>query len=231
MINVIISGFVLGLTLAVLVGPAFFTLLQTSVNHGFRIGMFMGIGIFLSDLTLVSLSFLGASQVISGPKIRIIFGIIGGLILIGYGAYTFMKKVKIYTDKSGKGESKLEAKEEELLRKIHAPQPVMVMVKGYFLNLINPFLFIFWVGVMSFVTAEYNDRPHKNLDVAIFFATALATVLATDFLKCFVANQLKRFLSQKILVFINHALGILLIGTGVYLIIKTVVILIFKVQF
>jgi threonine/homoserine/homoserine lactone efflux protein len=211
MIQIILSGFILGLTLAVLVGPAFFTLLQTSINHGFRIGMFLALGIFFSDLTLVSLSFLGASQVISGEKYRIAFGIIGGAILIVYGAYTFLKKVISYTYKEENGENKI-------IKKIHAPQPILYMIKGYFLNLINPFLLIFWVGVMSFVTAEYNG---KTIDILIFFSVALATVLATDFLKCFVANQIKKFLSRKILSFMNHALGILLIGTGVYLIVKT----------
>jgi threonine/homoserine/homoserine lactone efflux protein len=217
MIQIIISGFILGLTLAVLVGPAFFTLIQTSINHGFRIGMFLAIGIFLSDLTLVSLSFLGASQVISGEKYRIAFGIIGGAILIIYGAYTFLKKVINYSDKEENGQNKI-------IKKIHAPQPVLYIIKGYFLNLINPFLLIFWVGVMSFVTAEYTNKPNKNLDILIFFSIALGTVLATDFLKCFVANQIKRFLNRKILLFINHALGILLIGTGIYLIIKTIVV-------
>jgi threonine/homoserine/homoserine lactone efflux protein len=115
-----------------------------------------------------------------------------------------------------------------MIKKIHAPQPILYIIKGYFLNLINPFLLIFWIGVMSFVTAEYNDSPNKNLDVIMFFSTALATVLATDFLKCFVANQIKRFLSRKILSFMNHALGILLIGTGVYLIIKTLWFFIYK---
>ncbi|MEI6854279.1 MAG: LysE family transporter [Bacteroidota bacterium] len=222
MMQIVISGFILGLTLAVLVGPAFFTLIQTSINHGFRIGMFLAIGIFLSDLTLVSLSFLGASQFISGEKVRIVFGIVGGLILIVYGGYTFMKKVVNYSEKEENGDS-------EIIKKIHAPQPVLYMIKGYFLNLINPFLLIFWIGVMSFVTAEYNQSPSKNLDVAIFFGTALATVLATDFLKCFVANQIKRFLSHKILSFMNHALGILLIGTGVYLIVKTLLFFYFKI--
>lgn len=217
MIHVIISGFVLGLTLAVLIGPAFFTLLQTSVNHGFRIGMYLAVGIFLSDLTLVSLSFLGASQVISGEKYRIVFGIIGGLILIAYGTYTFLKKVKNYSYKEDNSEI-------EIINKIHAPQPIIYMIKGYFLNLINPFLLIFWVGVMSFVTAEYDG---KTIDVLIFFSIALVTVLATDFLKCFIANQLKKFLSIKILTIINHALGILLIGFGLYLIIKTIVVFYF----
>lgn len=217
MIHVVISGFILGLTLAVLIGPAFFSLLQTSVNHGFRIGMYLAVGIFLSDLTLVSLSFLGASQVISGEKYRIIFGILGGLILIAYGIYTFLKKVKNNSYKEENGEI-------EIINKIHAPQPIIYIIKGYFLNLINPFLLIFWVGVMSFVTAEYDG---DTIDILIFFSIALGTVLATDFLKCFVAIQLKKFLSIRILTLINHALGILLIGFGLYLIIKTLIVFYF----
>ena len=211
MVHIIISGFILGLTLAVLIGPAFFSLIQTSINRGFRIGMFLAIGIFLSDLTLVSLSFLGATQLISGEKYRIPFGIIGGLILIGYGAYTFRKKVSTNIYSVGNNEN-------EILKNIDAPKPVIYIIKGFFLNIINPFLLIFWVGIMSFVTAEYDNT---TFDILIFFSVALATVLATDFLKCFVANQLKRFLRPKILIFLNHTLGILLIGFGFYLILKT----------
>jgi threonine/homoserine/homoserine lactone efflux protein len=212
MTQIIISGAVLGLTLAVLIGPSFFALLQTSVNKGFRIGMFLAIGIFFSDFTLVSLSFLGVSQIFSGEMARIIFGVVGGGILIVYGGYTFRKKVTepVYTNKSDS--------EEEIFKDIKAPKPILYVLKGYFLNLINPFLLIFWVGVMSFVSTEYEN---KKLDIIIFFSSALIVVFSTDLLKCFVANQIKRFLKPKVLTFINHALGLFLIGFGVYLIVKT----------
>lgn len=212
MTQIIISGAVLGLTLAVLIGPSFFALLQTSVNKGFRMGMFLAIGIFFSDFTLVALSFLGVSQIFSGEMARIIFGMVGGGILIVYGAYTFRKKVTepVYTNKSDS--------EEEIFKDIKAPKPILYVIKGYFLNLINPFLLIFWVGVMSFVSTEYEN---KKIDIILFFSSALTVVFSTDLLKCFVANQIKRFLKPKVLAFINHSLGIFLIGFGVYLIIKT----------
>lgn len=221
MTQIIISGAVLGLTLAVLIGPSFFSLLQTSVNKGFRMGMFLAIGIFFSDLTLVSLSFLGVSQIFSGEMARIIFGMVGGGILIVYGAYTFRKKVvePVYNNKT--------ENEEEIFKDIKAPKPILYVLKGYFLNLINPFLLIFWVGVMSFVSTEYEN---KKLDIILFFSSALLVVFSTDLLKCFVANQIKRFLKPKVLVIINHALGLFLIGFGVYLIGKTLWIFYFAGQ-
>ena len=218
MIQVLISGFILGLTLAVLIGPSFFSLLQTSVHRGFRVGMYVAIGIFLSDFTLVSLSFLGVSQLISNDKYRVPFGIVGGLILIGYGAITFRKKI-VYDEEIE--ENKDEAEDEKIKNKIHAPKPILYIIKGYFLNLINPFLLIFWVGVMSFVTAEYNNSKTKFLDIVLFFGTALVTVFLTDLLKCFVANQIKRFLKPKLLTKVNHGLGISLFIFGLWLIVKT----------
>lgn len=215
MINALISGFILGLTIAVIIGPAFFSLLQTSIHRGFRIGMYMAIGIMLSDFTLIALSFLGISQLISGDKYSIIFGIIGGVILLVYGAYTFRKKI-VYNETSG-----MEVDDGKIYNKIKASKPIVYIMKGYFLNLINPFLLIFWMGVMGFVVAEYNSDLEK---LSVFFGTSLATVFATDLLKCFVANQLKRFLRPKILIFVNHALGILLIILGLYLIIKTLIV-------
>ncbi len=215
MVQALISGFFLGLTLAVVVGPAFFSLLQTSINRGFRIAMFMAIGVSLSDLTLILLSFLGISQLISGDKYRIIFGIVGGLILLIYGAYTFRKKI-VYTEINGTDND-----EDKKYMKLNAPKPVLYIIKGYFLNLLNPFLLIFWMGMMGYVVAEYNSNIEK---LSIFFATALVTVFSTDLLKCYLANQLKRFLKPAVLSFINHMVGIILFAFGLYLIIKTIIV-------
>lgn len=215
MIQVLISGFILGVTIAVIIGPAFFSLLQTSIHRGFRIGMYMALGILLSDFTLIALCFLGISQLISGDKYSILFGIIGGVILLAYGAYTFRKKT-VYNETSG-----IEIDNGKIYNKIKAHKPFIYIIKGYLLNLINPFLLIFWMGVMGFVVAEYNSDKEK---LAVFFGTSLATVFATDLLKCFVANKIKRLLNPKVLKLVNHGLGILLIVLGVYLMIKTLIV-------
>jgi len=215
MLSALISGFILGLTLAVVLGPAFFTLLQTSILRGFRIGMFMALGIMISDLTLITLSFLGVSQLISSDKYSTVFGIIGGMILLAYGAYVFRKKT-VYSETEI---NKLEKKGSGIFSD-QPSKPYVYVIKGYFLNLINPFLLIFWMGVMGYVATEYNSDIKK---LAVFFGVALGTVFSTDLLKCFVANQIKRFLRPNILAFINRALGILIFIFGGYLIVKTLI--------
>ncbi|HQI70539.1 MAG TPA: LysE family transporter [Bacteroidales bacterium] len=214
MLHALVSGFILGLTLAVVFGPAFFSLLQTSILRGFRIGAYLAIGIMLSDFTLVALSFLGVSQLITNDDYSKLFGIIGGLVLLGYGAFVFRKKV-VYNESEI---NKMEKKSNSIFGDSPS-KPYVYILKGYFLNLLNPFLLITWMGIMGYVAAEYNSDIRK---LAVFFGVALGTVFSTDLLKCFVANKLKKLLRPNILSVVNRGLGILLFIFGLYLIIKTI---------
>jgi threonine/homoserine/homoserine lactone efflux protein len=211
MTQIFLSGVILGLTLAIMLGPAFFSLLQTSVKRGFRSGLYMAAGIILSDLTLVMLSYFGLSRVMSEPGNQVLFGIVGGVILIVYGAFTFRKK----TQPAYNGNDD----DNDVGVKIQKPRALKYILKGYFLNLVNPFLLIFWVGVMTVLAANYGARSNE---VLVFFSGTLITVLATDVFKCFIAHQIKRYLRPRILSFFNHAVGLLLIIFGLVLIIKVI---------
>ena len=87
------EGILVGLTLSILLGPAFFTLIQTSIHRGMISGLFVAGGVFLSDLALVILCYVGVSQIIYQGTNSLIFGIIGGIILILYGVFTFKRVV------------------------------------------------------------------------------------------------------------------------------------------
>ena len=85
MIHPLFEGIVIGLTMAVMLGPAMFALLQTSIHRGTKAGVILAFGIFLSDLFVVIMSYLGAAQLLSGGKKSLVVGLIGGAILIIYG--------------------------------------------------------------------------------------------------------------------------------------------------
>ncbi|MDD3744041.1 MAG: LysE family transporter, partial [Lentimicrobiaceae bacterium] len=70
------EGMILGLTLAIMLGPAMFSLIQTSIHRGLYRGILLASGIFLSDLALVILCYLGALQVFGSERNYIMFGII-----------------------------------------------------------------------------------------------------------------------------------------------------------
>lgn len=195
-----LEGAILGMTLAVLFGPAVVALVHTSISRGFRSGALLAIGIFFSDLALVFLCFMGALQILSNDYNRLIFGIISGAILIGYGIFTFSKHVTVFDNGNGDVDKK--------------PGWLTYILKGFFLNIANPFVWFWWISVTVGVTSNYGDDTRS---AAFFFTGTLATVLATDLLKVYIAKKLKGFLNEKNIRRINHIVGLLLIGFGLIL--------------
>jgi len=195
-----LEGAVLGITLAVLFGPALFALVQTSINRGFRSGSLLAVGIFFSDLALVFLCFIGALQILSNDHNRLIFGIISGLILIGYGVFTFRRQVELLNNGNGVTEKK--------------PGWFTFILKGFFLNIANPFVWFWWISVTVGVTSNYGNDTRS---AAFFFTGTLATVLATDLFKVYIAKKLKGFLNERNIRRVNHIVGVLLIGFGLIL--------------
>jgi threonine/homoserine/homoserine lactone efflux protein len=198
-----LQGAILGLTLSVLLGPALFTLLQTSIHRGLKSGVFLAMGICLSDMSVVYLAYLGALQLINQKNNYIVAGIVGGLILIGFGAYTFYRKIHI--------------DENNNLIELKIPGPITYVLKGYFLNIMNPFVWFFWISAMVGVSANYGDDKHG---VVIFFAGTLSAILGSDIFKVFLANKVKQYLKPKMLIRVNHIVGIILVGCGIFLIVR-----------
>jgi threonine/homoserine/homoserine lactone efflux protein len=199
----LLQGIILGLTLSALLGPALFTLLQTSIHRGVKSGIFLALGIFLSDVCVVYLAFMGALQLINQRNNYLIAGIIGGLILIGFGLYTFYHK--IHMDENNKA------------IEVRVAGPVTYILKGYFLNIMNPFVWFFWISAMVGVSSTYGDDKQG---VMTFFIGTLSMVFGSDVLKVFIANKIKEHLNANILVRVNHFVGILLVGFGIFLIIR-----------
>jgi len=93
MIRPLVEGLFLGLTVAIIIGPAMIALIQTSIKYGAWHGIYLALGIFSSDLTIAVGSYFGASQILGNPKSHLILGIIGGSILILFGIATLVRKV------------------------------------------------------------------------------------------------------------------------------------------
>ena len=204
----LIEGCILGLTLAIFFGfgPALFALIQTTIHRGFFPGLLLAIGIFLSDLALVTLCFLGAIQIINKPENHLAFGIISGIVLIIFGIVTYARKIQLGTENNQNKDTKTQT-----------PSFITYILKGFFLNFANPFVWIFWMGVVVGITANYGTDIRS---LVIFFSATLLTVLATDVLKCFASYKIKRFLTTYIMQWINRVAGIGLVLFGIFLILR-----------
>jgi threonine/homoserine/homoserine lactone efflux protein len=206
MMQTIFEGVILGFTLSIFFsfGPALVAEIQTSIHRGFWAAVLLAFGVFLSDAAIVFLGFIGAVQIFENNKT--ILGFIGGVILIIFGIVTFRRKAVI----------DVESHNSEL--KQNNPNFLMYILKGFFINFTNPFVWIFWMGVVVGFTANYKaDR----LLLLIFFTTTLGILFLMDVLKIFSAYKIKKFIQTHNIVWINRFAGVGLVLFGIYLVIRT----------
>jgi threonine/homoserine/homoserine lactone efflux protein len=198
------EGIILGLTVAISVGPALFALLQTSIKHGIKVGIFLAGGIFVSDLALVVGFYFGASAIVTNPSYHLVLGIIGGIVMLVYGVYTFFKKVSLT--------EQVEAINEIKVKK---PGPFPYFFKGFVLNFANPFLWVFWITSMLAINATYGGNQKS---VALFFAGSLSVILMTDILKVVLANKIKIAGNPQVKLWMNRIVGLLFMIIGAFII-------------
>lgn len=209
MITPIWEGLILGFTLAFLFGfgPALFALIQTSIHRGLWAGFQLAFGIFLSDATLVALCLLGALQIINEtPENQLAFGIITGVILIIFGIVTFRKKAVLAEDSED--------------NEVKKPGAVTYILKGFFLNFTNPFVWLFWILWVTTITSNYKGETYS---VIILFSTTLLVILSTDMLKCFGAYKIKKYVTVRLLQWINWVAGTGLMVFGIFLLVRAFV--------
>ena len=198
------EGIILGLTVAISVGPALFALLQTSIKHGIKIGIFLAAGIFISDLALVVGFYFGASAIVTNPKYHLVLGIIGGIVMTIYGLYTFFKKVLMTEQVEAINEIKVKKK-----------GPFPYFAKGFVLNFANPFLWVFWITSMLAINATYGGDQRA---VALFFIGTLSVILMTDILKVVLANKIKITGNPQVKLWMNRIVGLLFMIIGAFII-------------
>jgi threonine/homoserine/homoserine lactone efflux protein len=194
----ILNGILYGLVLAILVGPIFFTLLQTSIEQGFRSGFFVAIGISLNDTFYITLAYLGIYQLFERGNFKEYFAYVGGGILIVMGLYYLIiksRKLSVYN-----------------AVKVEVKSPYKLIVKGFFMNGLTPSVFIFWLGTIGVATTKFGYvTPGKAIP---FLASIVCTVFTTDLIKAKLADKLRQVLTPRFVRSMNIVLGVALIIFG-----------------
>lgn len=209
MFELYLDGLLLGLLVAVSLGPAFFAIIQTGINNGFRHGVLFAIGVLISDIFLVTVSYLIGSTIFDNPKSKVFVGLIGGIILIIFGSISWAKKPEILKKRSLHVDAN-----------ISAPAAFTFPIKGFFLNVANPFLFFFWFGALGFV-GKLAPEGAMLQSTIVFFSGTFTVVFLTDVLKSFVGNKIKNFLNPRKELVLNKIVGLALVVFGVVLIFRT----------
>ena len=209
----LIIGILCGIALSLFFsfGPAFFGLIQNSIEHGFRRAMAFAVGVSLSDILVVFLMLTVFKNVDMEAALHNIYvALIGGAGIIVMGVYTFRKKTKPASGKHGHMKFKS-------LENVGRKQ---LLLHGFLLNILNPFIWVYWVSVITLLSGEVGLYGAERY---VFFAGLLGATLGCDLLKCRLAAMLQQLITAKVLNIFNRVTGLILIAFGVYLIVAMVV--------
>jgi threonine/homoserine/homoserine lactone efflux protein len=197
----LINGLLFGLVFIFAIGPSFFLLIQSSIEHGFKKGAFIAFGISLSDILFVSLTLIGLSAIFSEPENAKLFSIIAAGILAVFGIYSFIKKPVINS--------------EEVVTNGHGV--LKFMAKGFLINIFNPTIILFWITLSSTISTSYD---YSWAEKRSFFIGLLITILSSDLIKAYLANNVRSFITVRSVKIFNQLVGGVLVVFAISLIFK-----------
>lgn len=205
----IIIGILCGLVLSLFfsIGPSFFALIQNSIHYGFRKGVAFEVGVNMSDILMVGLMLtllknIDMSAILHNPYVASI----GGSVVIVLGIISLLRKPV--------------RREGTKLVFEGVPRGRELAVQGFALNFLNPTVWLYWISIITFVTAEINLTLSERY---IFFISLLLTELGVGILKCRLSAMLQNIISARTINYVNKGMGVVLIGIGAYIIISMIV--------
>ncbi len=202
-----LNGLLFGLTLTILLGPIFFALVQAGLERGFRAGFAMGMGIWVSDVIFIVAVYLSVSRIVGVTEIegfKLWVGIAGGVILLLIGLLTLLGKPP-------------EMNASILTKKKLGASYLVLGIKGFLINTINPFTFFFWISVM---TAVVLKEEYSVSDATQFFVAIMLIIVTSDMAKVYLAKYISSKLKAHHVLWMRRISGSALIAFGIALMVR-----------
>ena len=213
------QAFGIGFLLSVMIGPVFFVLLETSITKGVKSALAIDFGVLISDILYVIFASIFVDQIKSlgtGDN-KIIFGLIGGSIFIGYGVYNLLKKQSNF--KNLENPEVVELTASIAATNSQTKDYFLLGLKGFLLNLANPLVIFYWMSVLSLaaqLTPIHSNFPWEF----IFVGIVILTFFGIDILKILAAKKLRPLVTPNLLNALNRLIGIIFSLFGIFLILQ-----------
>lgn len=202
-LDAVIKGVLVGLFMAVSVGPTLFIIIKYSLNHSHKAGLAFVLGVSVSDIIYVTLANVAASWLrVLAPYERYI-AIGGAIALMVIGLGSFFKKHKPKRPSSVPVE-------------ISGRDVFRIWLGGFLVNTLNPGVLITWLGAVTIIA----NRPAVYR--FILFGVALVIILGFDFIKVFLADKIKRLLTIRRVIYMQRFSAACIFLIGVTLLITTI---------
>jgi threonine/homoserine/homoserine lactone efflux protein len=208
LLDAVIKGLLLGLFMAISVGPTLFAVIRYSMNHSYKAGVAFILGVSLSDIMYVTIANVAAQwlEVMNEHKTTVAYA--GAALLIIMGAYGLFDKYKPKRPSSAP-------------LNISGGHYFRIWLSGFLINTINPGVVITWLAAVTATTGTSNWYRF------ILFSCCLGLILSVDFCKVFLADAIRRKLTLRRILYLHRISAGCIFAIGIALLISTA----FHIQF
>ena len=196
----LLKGIISGITISFLIGPIFFALVELTITKGWKSGIAYVFGVLIADVIMIY-AVETVLQKIPFESIKNHIGLFGGVVLMLFGWITFFAKTSIQSENIANIKTLSQS-----------------FLKGFTINISNPFVTIWWITMYSTVTINYIAFSDKFQ----FYFGVLFMVFFFDLIKIRFAYYLKQKLTLDKLSLVKKTAGVLLFVFGVFMIIKII---------
>jgi L-lysine exporter family protein LysE/ArgO len=190
-------GFSAGLLLSFGFGSVFFALVQSSIEHGFKAGVKISLGVCFGDLIMIGLALAGTQFLTDSADFKFYMRLFGGILLIGLGISQFRKS-----------KTATKVMDFKLARFFY------FFGKGFLLNVINPINFFSWI----ILAASLKSENYNLIEQLLFFSMSILAIFIIESLMAIYSAKLGAKLNENIILKIKKITGIIFIGIAFKLI-------------
>ena len=195
------EGLRFGLLLQLAVGPMCLMVFNTAKNVSFIVAMSLVLAIALVDAFYILLASLGVSKIMEKKRVKIVFKIVGSLVLILFGLNIILNVFDINIIPG------LDIK----------PNTSNIFLQGLILTLSNPITIVFWGSVL---TTKIIDDGLKKKELAIFSIGLVSSTVFFLSLVALLGTVLSEFIPETISNVLNVIVGLLIIFFGIRMLVK-----------
>lgn len=190
------TGLLLGMFMAISVGPTLFAVLRYSVNHSYKAGLAFVLGVSISDIIFVTVANLATPWLewFHQYERTMKYGFSALLIVLGF--YGLFKKYK-------------PVRPSARVLNISGSLYAKIFFSGFLMNTFNPALILQWIAIATAVARE------TVLYRLVFFGSMLGLVLGIDVLKVFLADIIRRRLTLRRTMYLNRISALFILGFGI----------------
>jgi homoserine/homoserine lactone efflux protein len=199
-LSVWITYFIATIILSVTPGPGVFSSISSGLHHGFRLGMWNGIGMQLSSLIWVAVVALGLGAIlIASETLFNVIKWIGVAYLIYLGIVTWRSRPRAFVEDQDD----------------HAHTAREVFMRGFLVNMTNPKGIIFFAAILpQFIDIARPQLAQYAILAATTFVVDVAIMMAYTALAAKVLGVMR---NEDHLRWVNRTLGGTFVAAGVAL--------------